>query len=125
MNCNGEVPPENVPVPEDAVTALAYWCHIEAAIQYLELDSGAYEQWAQAQLLDPQNWVVKEGREMQGLLDPIRRCYYSFFQPISYDDDPKPRQTCPICGQRLTEYTEWKFTQLVCEGCSIVMSGQH
>lgn len=123
LDCNLEVPPENVPVPEDAVTAVAYWCQIDAAIQHLELDSGPYEQWARDQLLDPQNRVVTEGREVQRLLNPIRRCYYWFFQPQS-DGDFVPRTTCPICERTLTRYQGGIFSQLVCEHCSVVLVGE-
>jgi hypothetical protein len=93
-----------------------------APFELLELDSGAYETWARAQLLDPKSSVVRQGLDLQRRLDPTRRCYYWFFQPQA-DEGFTPSATCPVCGGPLTSYSGGIFPQRVCETCSVVLVG--
>ncbi len=122
LNCNLEVPPERVGIDSDLVQAIAAWDAEHGAIETLELQSGEYEMWARARLLDPASPTNVEGRELARRLNERRRCYMWFFQPQS-DDDWQPRETCPVCGDELERYDQGIFPQLLCERDRLVLVG--
>ena len=122
LNCNLEVPPERVGIDHDLVQAIAAWDAEHGAIGTLELQSGEYEMWARARLLDPESPTNVEGRELARRLNERRRCYVWFFQPQS-DDDWQPRETCPVCGDELEHYEQGIFPQLLCERDRLVLVG--
>jgi predicted nucleic acid-binding Zn ribbon protein len=122
LRCNLEVPPERLDLSDRDIQAITHWHSIESAIGWLELDSGAYEEWARAQLLDPLSSVNVEGLEaVKEINRPEQRWYYWFFQPEE-DDDFEPRTTCPICDGPLTQYDSGIFPQRLCDKDSVVVS---
>jgi hypothetical protein len=53
LDCNLEVMPERLGLSAKLAEAVADWHCMHGAIDALELHSGAYEQWARGELLDP------------------------------------------------------------------------
>ncbi len=123
MQCNLEVPPETLDLSSELITGLAFWRFNYAAIDHLWLASGDYELWAKEQLSNVSNRLNGEGRELQGELNELRRCYYWLFQDESAEDY-EPMSHCPACGEALTLSPYGIFAQLVCEKCSIVIAGE-
>ena len=119
MDCNLEVAPERVPVPEALVDAVADWCSVHGAIGLLELDSGAYETWAPAQLLDLARSSAKASTSSGASIRPDAA---TTGQPQA-DERFTPSATCPVCGGPLTSYDRGIFPQRVCETCSVVLGG--
>ena len=123
FDCNLELDPAALPLPESVVEPVAHWCAIYGAIATLELDSGPYEAWARRELLDAKSPVNVEGRELRAELNAIRRCYYWLFQPKDEDEYVTPND-CPVCHQSMTTYDGGIFRQLACEQCSVVIPGR-
>ncbi len=122
LSCNLEVPPERLGFGRELAEAIASWLRTYGAIDALELESGAYEAWARAELLDPASPPNVEGRRLARALDRFHRCYFWFWQPDS-DDDFEPRSTCPVCDGPLEQYAEGIFPQLLCERDRLVLVG--
>jgi hypothetical protein len=99
LRCNFEVPLERLSLTADQIDGLGHWNWIHVAIESLELDSDAYEAWAQAQLLDPASASNVEGLELARDLNQVRPCYSWFFQPET-DEEFEARSTCPIRSGR-------------------------
>jgi len=123
MNCNLEVDPASLDLPIDLVDGIAFWRSKYDAIDRLWLASDEYEEWARTQLSDISNPLNQSGRELRARLNPIRRCYYWYFQDQTADDF-EPLEVCPNCGAQLTRYTEGIFEQRICNTCSIVVVGE-
>jgi hypothetical protein len=81
----------------------------------LWLDSGDYERWARAELVNMSSSVNRRGLALRARLNVLRRTYYSCF-------DESGLVACPLCGQPLEESPLGIFRQVVCERCSIVAS---
>ena len=120
MDCNLEISPETLELPESLIDAIAFWRNIYDSIDRLWLASGDYEAWAKDQLLLIESPVNTLGRKVQMDLNRLHRCYYWHFQD---EDDEKfcPARKCPICDKELTIYPNGLFQQLLCESCSLVM----
>jgi hypothetical protein len=120
LDCNLEVEPRTLPLPEAMVDAVANWGWIALAIHTLELDSGPYERWAQAELLDLESPVNRDGLDVREQLDGVRRCYFVLFQPLAADGFVVP-DVCPSCGSSFSEYSGGRFKRMICEGCSLAI----
>jgi len=122
LDCGREVDPGAIALPEELVEAVAHWNWIAGAIERLELDSGPYEKWAEAQLLDPASPVNREGLELRGLLEATRRCYFVFFQQMTEDLSAYVvPDSCPGCGSPLGKPPQGTPGRRVCEPCSVVL----
>src|ERR1700733_1361110 len=123
LRCNGEVEPEAIPLPAELVQGVAHWCWIASALERLELDSGAYEAWAQGELLNLSSPLNEEGLALRSKLDQVRRCYYVLFQLMDPDttDGFIVPDGCPLCGGLFTQYVSKWFTRLICENCSLAL----
>jgi len=122
LDCNLEVPPERLALPAEIVGEIAEWDSEHGALKTLELASGAYEEWAQARLLDAYSPTNIDGRALAAKLSSLRACYFWFFQPQS-EDTWQPRTTCPVCSERLRPYDGGIFPQLLCEEEHLVLVG--
>jgi predicted nucleic acid-binding Zn ribbon protein len=118
MACNLERAPEALELDAMLVQGVAFWRSMYDAIYILWLESGEYEGWARAQLVDLSSPVNLRGRALRAELDPLVRCYYWLFEDSSADDYV-PLAACPNCGQALTGCRH-QAGQLVCEPCSLV-----
>lgn len=123
LDCNLEVEPAALPLPESLVDAVADWCSVRLSLELLELDSGPYETWARGELLDPSSPVNRRGLGVREALEPIRRCYLWWFEPES-DDGWVPPRECPLCLELLAAYDGGIFPQLLCDRCSVVLPGR-
>lgn len=122
IDCNGEVTPESLALPVDLVEPLARWRSVVQSLYLLWLDSGAYEVWPETELSSITSAVNQQGLAVRALLNPIRRCYFHYFQNQTVDNFI-PIQHCPSCGQTLTDYPHGIYAQLICEQCSIITVG--
>lgn len=122
IDCNLEVDPADLALTECVVRGIAFWRSMHDAIDRLWLASGEYEEWAQCQLSDINSPINRLGRKARADLDPIRRCYYWFFQDQSADDF-EPDTHCPVCGAAFVPYDGGIFPQYLCEACSIIIVG--
>ncbi len=116
LNCNGEIPPERLGITSQLARGIAYWRYLHAALFALWLDSEDYEDWARAQLEDPNGRVAVMGLELVDALNQYVRTYYRWFEDAS-EDDFVPLSQCPRCGGSLDQ----QFACFVCEICSIVV----
>jgi hypothetical protein len=123
LDCNGEVPPERLGLSAQVAEAVARWLATSGPIDALELQSGAYEAWARAELLNLTSPANVEGLAVARQLNDLNRCYFSVWESTS-DDDWEPRSTCPICDSTLTRYDKGIFPQLLCEQDSLVLVGR-
>jgi predicted nucleic acid-binding Zn ribbon protein len=125
MNCNSEVPPEELAMSEQLAQSIAQWRQVYDALDMLWLDSGDYEDWAKSQLLDVTGQVNILGRQCQTELNKIRRCYYTLFKDTG-DSESETAPNCPVCQQQLLEYDHGKFPGewLTCEDCLLVIQAK-
>lgn len=115
LACNGEVAPESLPLAEAAIEAVASWNSVFGSLYALWLDSGEYEEWAQAQLLNPSGQVNREGLNIcRNMLSP-KNAYYLWF----YAEPEARPSSCPCCKAALSS-TSWG-SRLACHACRIVV----
>lgn len=122
MSCNLEVRPDLLGLSESVVAAIANWRQIHDSLYLLWLDSGEYENWAKAQLLDLSGQVNVAGRKCQASLNGIRKCYYWLFSD-NETPDGELMSHCPDCGRRLSAYEHGTFKGqwLTCEDCMLAV----
>ncbi|MGB0953486.1 MAG: DUF2310 family Zn-ribbon-containing protein [Planctomycetota bacterium] len=119
--CRGEVPMEWLGLDTEGIKELVYFRELYRSLDFLWLDSGAYEEWARSELLHPSSALNLTGREMTATLNQIRPTYYWWFRDVGVEDPP-PMTDCPVCEQELVE----RFRALVCETCKVyVENGYH
>ncbi len=123
IDCNLEIAPQSLALTQYLVDAVAYWQHLYDAIDRLWLDSAEYEAWAKLQLSDILSPINQRGLSVCRELDPVRRCYYWYFQDQSAEGF-KPLTHCPSCHQRFMAYSDRIFPQFICERCSIITVGE-
>ena len=123
LECNLEVAPQRLGLDSALAEAVADWLRSYGAIDTLELESGAYEAWARAELLNPDSPPNRDGLELVRRLSTLVRAYFWFWQPES-DEGWRPRTSCPVCGGRLLAHDSGLFPQLLCESDSVVVVGR-
>ncbi len=123
VDCNLEIPLEELPLSTVLIDALADWNSLDSSIHRLWLDSGAYESWAEQELSDINSAVNSLGREVQRSVNELHRCYLWFFQDESAPDY-RPLQRCPACEGDLKRYGGGIFEQLICDKCGIIVPGR-
>jgi len=115
LRCNNEVAPETLGLDQAAVDAAADWRWTYGSVDALELASGPYEAWAQAELSDPESAANRSAYATRAELERFRRCYFRYWQRADDAD------TCPICGDRLVAVSDAWPAKSVCERDSIVL----
>ncbi len=93
------------------------------AIDALELQSGDYEQWARAELMNPDSPPNREALKLARRLSELVPTYFWFWQPES-DDGWQPPSSCPVCGGALLSHTSGLFPQLLCHRDRIVVASR-
>ena len=122
LDCNLEIEPVSLPLPIQLVEPIAAWRSNYDAIYRLWLASGDYEDWAEAQLSDITSPINVDGIRLCAQLDPVRRCYFWYFQAESADCFT-PLTHCPNCGNGFSAYHRGIFAQYICEQCRIATVG--
>ena len=116
LRCNGEVPPERLGFSEQLSEELAFWRDFHRAFLILEFDSAEYEEWARAQLENPDAPVNVRGLKAVRKLNEHRRTYLWWFEDTT-NDQFCSKSTCPRCGRVLTK----SYGRPVCDFCLIVV----
>ncbi|MFN0108653.1 MAG: hypothetical protein ACKVZH_07340 [Blastocatellia bacterium] len=101
--CRNEIDPERLSLAVEEAESLARWFSAAGALYRLWLDSGEYEQYAKARLLDPQGQINVDGRSIASKLSlkwPTRLWFF-------YDTDDGEPTTCPVCQNPLDEAVKW------------------
>lgn len=119
VKCNGEVKPERLGLTEVMAEELADWRNVHRALYLLWRDSGEYEAWAKAELMDPKAPVNVRGLEVVKGLNSYRRAFLWWFGD-STADIPSKVSTCPNCGSSLSSF----LNRWVCDKCSILVPDQ-
>ncbi len=111
--CRKEVDPERLKLTVEETESVAGWFSVASALYRLWLDSGEYEEYAKANLLDPNGQINRDGLKVALALSariPTRLWFFSD------TDDGEPTH-CPICGNELD--TDVKWGTGTCLGCKI------
>jgi hypothetical protein len=113
--CRREVDPERLGLTVDETEAVARWFWVATALYSLWLDSGQYEAYAKAQLLDPKGQVNRRGLDIARSLSARLPTRLWLFHDT---DDGEPTH-CPICGEALDTDVKWGTGQ--CPRCPILV----
>ena len=113
--CKREVDPERVQLTAGETEAVARWFSAVAALRRLWLDSGEYEEYAKARLMDPAGQVNRDGLQVARQLSARIPTRLWFFRD---PDDGEPTQ-CPVCGKRLTSTLRWGTGE--CPSCPLLI----
>ena len=120
LECNLEVPPERLGFGQELANAIADWLRTYGPIDALELQSGEYEEWARAELMNPDSPPNREALKLARRLNKLVPTYFWFWQPQG-DDDWQPASWCPVCGGVLAPHDSGLFPQLLCEQDRVVV----
>jgi hypothetical protein len=113
--CRREVDPERLALTATETEGVARWFSVASALYRLWLDSGAYEVFAKAQLLDAKGRVNVDGLEVARSLSAHLPTRLWFFR----DADDGEATNCPVCGELLDTNVEWGTGQ--CPRCPILV----
>jgi len=101
--CRNEVDPERLQLSVREVDSVADWVRVAHALQMLWLDSGEYERYAKARMLDINGQVNQKGLALAGLLSarvPTRLWFW-------HDPADGEPTLCPQCQRQLDKNVEW------------------
>jgi hypothetical protein len=115
LHCDGEIPLKNLQLSGPVIDALASWNSVFGALYSLWLDSGEYESWAKAQLLNAKGQVNVQGIAVCRSLNCLSVAYYLWF----YEEPANRPASCPICKQEFVA-THWR-RRLACHTCAVVV----
>ncbi len=111
--CRKEVDPERLQLTEKETESVASWFSVARALYRLWLNSGEYESYAKACLLDPNGQVNRDGLKAARTLSakiPTRLWFFS-------DTDNGEPTHCPICLNELDADVKWGTG--TCNSCGI------
>jgi hypothetical protein len=112
-SCRREVDPERLMLSIDETESIAKWFSSTKALYRLWLNSGEYELYAKARLLDPKGQINIEGIAIAQSLSIKYPTLLWFF----HDTDDGEPTNCPICLQLLDANVEWGTGK--CMNCRI------
>jgi hypothetical protein len=101
--CRKEVDPERLHLTVQETEAVARWFSVANALYRLWLDSGEYEDYAKARLLDPNGQVNRHGLQVAQTLSarlPTRLWLF-------HDTDDGEPTNCPVCSSELDTDVKW------------------
>jgi predicted nucleic acid-binding Zn ribbon protein len=113
--CRREVDPERISLSSTETESIARWFSSSRALYRLWLNSGEYENYAKARLLDPNGQINREGRQIAKQLSTKIPTLMWFF----HDTDDGEPISCPICCNLLDTDVKWGAGQ--CKTCNIHM----
>ena len=111
--CRKEVDPERLSLTTEETESVARWYSAANALYRLWLDSGEYEEYAKARLLDPNGQVTRDGLKLAQILSAKIPTKLWLF----YDTDDGTPTHCPICRREL--YTNVKWGTGTCANCRV------
>jgi len=115
FHCKGAIDPQRLGLSSKQVDLVSSWHGQFRALYSLWLDSGEYEAWAKAQLLEPNGQVNRSGLAVAASLTTLLPTYYWWFHDES---DPVPH-SCPVCSIRLSPARLHGHGQ--CNNCQVVV----
>ncbi len=101
--CRKEVDPERLKLTVEETESVARWFSTASALYRLWLDSGEYEEYAKARLLEPNGQVNRDGLKVARTLSariPTRLWLF-------HDTDDGEPTHCPICRNELDTDVKW------------------
>ena len=101
--CRKEVDPERLKLTVEETEAVAGWFAVATALYQLWLDSGEYEEYAKARLLDQKGQVNSDGLTLARTLSAKVPTRLWLFRDT---DDGEPTH-CPVCGGGLDTDVKW------------------
>ena len=101
--CRKEVDPERLQLTVEETESIARWFSAARSLYGLWLDSGEYEQYAKARLLDPNGQVNRDGLKIARALSAKIPTRLWFF----HDTDDGDPIHCPLCRQKLDTNVKW------------------
>lgn len=113
--CKGLVDPQRLGLSRKQVDLVASWHGQFSALYALWLDSGEYESWAKARLLDAHGQVNRSGRAAAAALTALLPTYYWWF----HDEEDSTPRCCPVCSNVLSPPGLHGYGQ--CDDCQIVI----
>jgi hypothetical protein len=113
--CRREVDPARLGLTVQETEAVASWFSVASALYRLWLNSRAYEDYAKAQLTDPQGQVNRDGVHLARMLSARLPTRLWFFRDT---DDAEPTH-CPLCGEALECEVKWGTG--ACPSCPILI----
>jgi hypothetical protein len=111
--CRKEVDPERLQLTVQQTESVAKWFSVANALYRLWLDSGEYEDYAKARLLDPNGQVNRHGLQIAQVLSarlPTRLWLF-------YDTNDGEPTKCPVCSSQLDTDVKWGTGK--CPNCPI------
>jgi hypothetical protein len=118
LHCNGEVLPERVGFDAELTEDLAFWHHLQHALNVLWLDSGEYEYWAADRMRDLEGAVNTRAFELAERLRPFVRTYVWLFTDCAADGYEIATH-CPKCAGPLATTRREEVRR--CDSCAIVI----
>lgn len=114
VTCGLEVSPESLKLSAEQAEAVAQWNAPAEGLYRLWIAGGEYQNWAGRQLGDLQSPINVDGRRLAEELNPVRRCYFSYFS-----EDDSGLEQCPACGGEVAK-TTGATPQALCDDCSVI-----
>jgi hypothetical protein len=118
VECNREMPPERLGFDANFAQEIAHWLSVYDSLYRLWLDSGEYEAWAAARLLDALGQVNQAGLEIVRRLNDVVPAFYWWFTDTEAAEEVH-RSACPLCSGALTDYEGRNFR--ACAACHILV----
>jgi predicted nucleic acid-binding Zn ribbon protein len=118
-DCNLEVPPDELQLSEKLVEAIASWRNVWGSIFRLWLNSGAYEEWARAELVALTSPANRQGLALVEQLAGVNPCFFQYFEDQSAEEWT-PLESCPSCGKPPSAQISGQFAYSACEECSVL-----
>lgn len=101
--CRKEVDPESLKLTVEETEAVVSWFSTAGPLYQLWLNSGEYEEYAKARLLDPDGQVNRDGLKAARMLSSRIPTLVWFF----YDTDDGDPTHCPVCRNELATDVKW------------------
>lgn len=113
--CRREVDPERIGLTAAETEAVATWYASATSLYRLWLDSGEYEDYAKARLVDPRGQINQRGLDVAARLSTRIPTRLWFFSEV---EDGTPSK-CPLCEQALDTNVDWGTG--CCVSCNVLV----
>lgn len=114
--CKGVIDPETLKLSTKQIDDIATWSGNFSSLYDLWVDSGEYETYAKARLLDKNGQVNVNGINAAKCLNNVYPTYYWWF----HDPEDPYLESCPNCGGELDGDTRHGYSGK-CNVCNIIV----